>query len=73
LYICIQPSKTSTHSTGSPDAPGLLIRQHWDDLLLWRTLIQLRTNLPIPRTTGQPHAAELPAAPEIVGALNLWK
>lgn len=52
---------------------GQLIRQHWANLLLWRTLIQLRTDLPLPRTTGQPRADELPAAPEIVGELDLWK
>jgi DNA polymerase-1 len=50
---------------------GLLIRQHWDDLLLWRTLIQLRTDVPLPGAAGQPHATELPPAPEIVGELNL--
>lgn len=52
---------------------GHLIRQHWDDLLLWRTLIQLRSDLPLPPAAGPPQATELPAAPQIVGQLNLWQ
>jgi DNA polymerase-1 len=50
---------------------GALIRHHWDDLILWRTLIQLRTDIPIPTTTHQP--SSLLPAPDIIGQLDLWK
>ncbi|MBB5159293.1 5'-3' exonuclease [Saccharopolyspora phatthalungensis] len=51
---------------------GTLIRECWDDLLLWRTLIQLRTDIPLPAVTS-PGAPTTPfAAPEIVGELGLW-
>ena len=52
---------------------GRLLRHQWDELLLWRTLIQLRTDIPLPTTAGTHHPSSLPPAPEIVGTLNLWK
>lgn len=50
---------------------GVLIRHHWDDLMLWRTLIRLRTDIPIPTATHQ--HSDLPPAPDIIGQLDLWK
>jgi len=52
---------------------GALIRHHWDDLILWRTLIQLRTDIPIPTTTETHQPSNLPPAPDIIGQLDLWK
>ncbi len=52
---------------------GALIRHHWDDLILWRTLIQLRTDIPIPTTTQTRQPSNLPPAPDIIGQLDLWK
>jgi DNA polymerase I len=49
---------------------GNLIRCEWDNLLLWRTLIELRTDIPVPATESMSSA--LPPAPEIVGDLGLW-
>ncbi|MGH3900342.1 MAG: 5'-3' exonuclease [Pseudonocardiaceae bacterium] len=50
-----------------------LIRHQWDDLMLWRTLIQLRTDLPIPTADRPGQPSSLPPAPDIVGALDLWR
>ncbi|MGH3974114.1 MAG: hypothetical protein ACRDS9_12445 [Pseudonocardiaceae bacterium] len=52
---------------------GALIRHQWDDLILWRTLIQLRTDIPVPTTTQTHQPSNLPAAPDIIGQLDLWK
>ncbi|MGH3906533.1 MAG: 5'-3' exonuclease [Pseudonocardiaceae bacterium] len=53
---------------------GQLVHYQWDDLMLWRTLIQLRTDIPLPPTTiGTYQPSSLPPAPEIVGVLDLWK
>jgi DNA polymerase-1 len=52
---------------------GHLIRHQWDQLILWRTLIQLRTDVPLPTAIGTPHPSSLPSAPDIIGALDLWK
>lgn len=52
---------------------GQLISHQWDELLLWRTLIQLRTDIPLPATAGTHQPSNLPPAPEIIGTLNLWK
>lgn len=49
---------------------GNLIRSQWDTLLLWRTLIELRTDVPVPTTESRSSA--LPPAPDIVGDLSLW-
>jgi len=51
---------------------GHRIRHHWNDLLLWRTLIHLRTDIPLPTTIGTHQPSNLPPAPDIIGALNLW-
>jgi DNA polymerase-1 len=51
---------------------GDLVRHHWDELLLWRTIIHLRTDLPLPVPGGEPQPTSLPSAPEIVGELGLW-
>ncbi|MGH3814370.1 MAG: 5'-3' exonuclease [Pseudonocardiaceae bacterium] len=52
---------------------GALIRHQWDDLILWRTLIQLRTDIPLPTTTETHQSSSLPPAPDIIGQLDLWK
>ncbi|MGH3807396.1 MAG: 5'-3' exonuclease [Pseudonocardiaceae bacterium] len=52
---------------------GHLIRQQWDHLILWRTLIQLRADVPVPTGTGTHRPSGLPPAPDIIGALDLWK
>ena len=52
---------------------GHLIRHQWDQLMLWRTLIQLRTNVPLPTTIETHQPSRLPSAPDIIGALDLWK
>lgn len=52
---------------------GQLIRHQWDDLILWRTLIQLHTDIPLPIVMRTHQPSSLPPAPEIVGTLNLWK
>lgn len=50
---------------------GALIRDHWDNLLAARSLIRLRTDLPVqPANPRAPQ--ELPPAPEVVGHLGLW-
>ncbi len=54
-------------------ATGHLIRHQWDQLILWRTLIQLRTDVPLPTAIGTPQPSSLPSAPDIIGALDLWK
>ncbi|MFE0023389.1 5'-3' exonuclease H3TH domain-containing protein [Amycolatopsis sp. NPDC059021] len=51
---------------------GASVRDSWDDLLLWRSLIQLRTDTPVPALSSRPSATTLVAAPEIVGELGLW-
>ncbi|MGH3802681.1 MAG: 5'-3' exonuclease H3TH domain-containing protein [Pseudonocardiaceae bacterium] len=52
---------------------GQLVYHQWDDLILWRTLIQLRTDLDIPLPAGTHQPSSLPPAPEVIGALDLWK
>jgi 5'-3' exonuclease len=52
---------------------GHRIRHQWNDLLLWRTLIQLRTDVPLPTTIGTHQPSSLPSAPDVIGALDLWK
>ena len=52
---------------------GYLIRHQWDQLLLWRALIQLRTDVPLPTAIGTHQPSSLPSAPDIIGALDLWK
>lgn len=52
---------------------GQLIRDQWDELILWRTLIQLRNDIPLATGIGTHQHSSLPPAPEIVGALDLWK
>jgi DNA polymerase I len=52
---------------------GYLIRHQWDQLILWRTLIQLRTDVPLPTAIGTHEPSSLPSAPDIIGALDLWK
>ncbi len=49
------------------------IRHQWDDLILWRTLIQLRTDIPIPTIAETHQPSSLPSAPDIIGQLDLWK
>lgn len=50
---------------------GALIRHHWETLIAARSLIRLRSDLPVqPPTSRTQH--ELPPAPEIVGRLGLW-
>lgn len=51
---------------------GHRIRHQWNDLLLWRTLIQLRTDVPLPTAIGTHQPSNLPSAPDIIGALDLW-
>jgi hypothetical protein len=46
---------------------------YWDNLILWRTLIRLRTDIPIPTTTKTHQPSILPPAPDIIGQLSLWK
>ncbi|HEY6737386.1 MAG TPA: 5'-3' exonuclease H3TH domain-containing protein, partial [Actinopolymorphaceae bacterium] len=51
---------------------GQLVAASLDQALRWRELIRLRTNISVPvRTTGRP-SAPLPAAAEVVAALELW-
>ncbi|ASO21568.1 DNA polymerase-1 [Actinoalloteichus hoggarensis] len=46
--------------------------EHWDDVLRWRELIRLRTDVVLPRTpTGHPSRA-LPAPAEVIDKLGLW-
>lgn len=52
---------------------GHLIRHQWDQLILWRALIHLRTDVSLPTAIGTPHPSSLPSAPDIIGALDLWK
>lgn len=52
---------------------GYLIRDQWDQLILWRTLIQLRTDFPLPTTIGTHQPSSLPSAPDVIVALDLWK
>jgi DNA polymerase I len=59
----------NTHTVGRI---GHLIQQHWDELLLWRSLIQLRTDIPVQKPRTSPRPSTLPPAPEIVGMLGLW-
>jgi DNA polymerase-1 len=54
-------------------ATGHLIHHQWDQLILWRALIQLRTDIPLPTTIGTHQPSSLPSAPDIIGALDLWK
>ncbi|MGH3869221.1 MAG: 5'-3' exonuclease H3TH domain-containing protein [Pseudonocardiaceae bacterium] len=54
-------------------ATGHLIRHQWDQLILWRALIQLHADVPLPTTIGTHQPSNLPPAPDIIGALDLWK
>ncbi|MGH8886708.1 MAG: hypothetical protein ACRDYX_16355 [Egibacteraceae bacterium] len=50
---------------------GQRLRGHWDQVLKWRWLIQLRRNVPlVPVKTDQP--VLLPLATEVVGQLGMW-
>lgn len=52
---------------------GTAIRAQWDDLLTWRRLIRLRTDLPLPSPSYTHQPSGLAAAPEIVGQLaSTW-
>ncbi|MEU5882945.1 5'-3' exonuclease H3TH domain-containing protein [Spirillospora sp. NPDC047279] len=53
-------------------AKGTRVRDQFDQLLAWREIIELRTDVPLPRTlTGSP-SPFLPPAAEVLDKLDLW-
>jgi DNA polymerase-1 len=51
---------------------GTAIASRWGDLLTWRHLIKLRTDLPLPPSPAFEQPRELPPAPQVVEQLGLW-
>lgn len=53
-------------------AKGAVISQQWEQLLAWRELIRMRTDLELPRyPTGEP-SPNLPKPADVVEKLELW-
>ncbi|MEV4648318.1 5'-3' exonuclease H3TH domain-containing protein [Saccharopolyspora sp. NPDC049357] len=53
-------------------AKGMRVQQQWQQVLAWRDLVRMRTNLPLPITpTGDP-SPELPKPAEVIQKMELW-
>lgn len=51
---------------------GRLVHQHWQDVLAFRDLVRVRTDLPLPLTpTGAP-STQLPKPADVIEKLALW-
>jgi DNA polymerase-1 len=51
---------------------GKAVLQAWDQLLTWRDLIRMHTDIPAPHHPTGHASPQLPPAPKIVGHLGLW-
>lgn len=53
-------------------AKGRLIGQEWDQVLAWRELVRMRTDLSLPLAPTAEASAELPKPAEVIEKLELW-
>ena len=53
-------------------AKGSLIEEQWDQVLAWRELVLMRTDLPLPLTPTGDASVELPKPAEVIDKLELW-
>jgi DNA polymerase-1 len=51
---------------------GKAILQAWDQLLTWRDLIRMRTDIPVPHRPARQASPQLLPAPKVVERLDLW-
>jgi 5'-3' exonuclease len=53
-------------------AKGKAIREAWDQVLAWRELIRMRTDLPLPQYPMGLPSPQLPRPAEVIEKLELW-
>lgn len=53
-------------------AKGKLVEQQWRQVLVWRDLIRMRTDLPLPLEPTGDAGGELPKPAEVIEKLELW-
>ncbi len=52
---------------------GAAIRAAWPQVLTWRSMIQMRTNLPLPAAPTGAATTPLPIPGEVIARLGLWR
>jgi DNA polymerase-1 len=61
---------TSGRLTGSK---GKAISAAWEQVLTWRSMIRMRTDMPLPARASGTATVPLPIPGEVIAALGLWR